>query len=317
MILIRNLNQINHQLPKIALTIGNFDGVHLAHQNIINKTKEIAKKHQIKSALLSFEPHPIVFLNRHLDNYQSNFNLSSLAQKLRLLQKFYLDYVIILPFNQSLSQNSAVEFIERILIDKINTKSLVVGYDFTFGNKRDGNLKTLESYNFDLHQIAPIKIFTQNNDEITISSTLARNYFKNGKIKELNKILGYNFAIDGRVVNGQKIARQLGFKTANIKPKTPIITPKYGVYKTQTIINNYDKKFLSITNFGLKPTLSEGKELIPIFENHIIDFNQDIYHQKITIEFIDFIREEKKFSSIEELKKQIIIDINNIKNTNY
>ena len=317
MILIRNLNQINQQLPEIALTIGNFDGVHLAHQNIINKTKAIAKKQQIKSALLSFEPHPLVFLNRHLQKYQSNFRLCSLAQKLRLLQKFDLDYVIILPFDQNLSQNSAAEFIEKILINKLNTKSLIIGYDFTFGNKREGNFKTLESYNFDLHEIAPIKIHTSNANEITISSTLARNYFKNGEIKELNKILGYNFAIDGRVINGKKIARQLGYKTANIMPKNSIVMPKFGVYKTQTTINNSNNKFLSITNFGLKPTINNDQLATPLFENHLLDFDQDIYQHKITIEFIDFVREEKKFSSIEDLKKQITIDINNIKNTNY
>ena len=309
MILIRNLNQINHQLPKLALTIGNFDGVHLAHQKIIEKTQEIARKNNLSSALLSFEPHPILFLNKNKSDFNHDFRITNLANKINLLKKYNLDYIIILPFNNNLSSIKANNFIEDILINKFNVKSLIIGYDFTFGKGREGNFKTLENYNFDLHEINPIKIFDKNHNEITISSSLARQYLKNGEIKLLNQILGHNFAIDGIVVEGKKIARELGFKTANINHKINLIKPKFGVYKTQTFIYDENKFYNSITNFGIKPTF-DNSSLKPLFETHLLDFSKNLYHKKIRVEFVDFIRDENKFSSIEELKKQIKIDIN-------
>ena len=309
MILIRNLNQINHQLPKLALTIGNFDGVHLAHQKIIEKTQEIARKNNLSSALLSFEPHPILFLNKNKSDFNHDFRITNLANKINLLKKYNLDYIIILPFNNNLSSIKANNFIEDILINKFNVKSLIIGYDFTFGKGREGNFKTLENYNFDLHEINPIKIFDKNHNEITISSSLARQYLKNGEIKSLNQMLGHNFAFDGIVVEGKKIAGELGFKTANINHKINLIKPKFGVYKTQTFIYDENKFYNSITNFGIKPTF-DNSSLKPLFETHLLDFSKNLYHKKIRVEFLDFIRDEKKFSSIEELKKQIKIDLN-------
>jgi riboflavin kinase/FMN adenylyltransferase len=309
MILIRNLNQINHQLPKLALTIGNFDGVHLAHQKIIEKTQEIAKKNNLYSALLSFEPHPISFLNKNKNDFNADFRITNLANKINLLKKYSLDYLIILPFNNNLSSIKANNFIEEILINKFNVKSLIIGYDFTFGKGREGNFKTLENYNFDLHEINPIKILDKNRNEITISSSLARQYLKNGEIISLNKILGHNFAIDGIVVEGKKIAGELGYKTANINHKINLIKPKFGVYKTRTFIYNENKFYDSITNFGIKPTF-DNSGLKPLFETHLLNFSKNLYHKKIRVEFLDFIRDEKKFSSIDELKNQIKFDIN-------
>ena len=198
------------------------------------------------------------------------------------------------------------------MINKFNVKSLIIGYDFTFGKGREGNFKTLESYNFDLHEINPIKIFDKNHNEVTISSSLARQYLKSGEIKSLNQILGHNFTIDGIVVEGKKIAGELGYKTANINHKINLIKPKFGVYKTRTFIEDENKFYDSITNFGIKPTFDNSSSK-PLFETHILNFSKNLYHKKIRVEFLDFIRDEKKFSSIEELKKQIKIDIN-IKN---
>lgn len=312
MILIRNLNQINNQLPKLSLTIGNFDGVHLAHQKIIEKTQEIAQKNNLSSALLTFEPHPISFLNKNKNDFNQDFRITNLANKIKILKKYSLDYIIILHFNNKLSSIEANNFIEEILINKFNVKSLIIGYDFTFGKGREGNFKTLENYNFDLHEINPIKIFDKNHNEVTISSSLARQYLKSGEIKSLNQILGHNFTIDGIVVEGKKIAGELGYKTANINHKINLIKPKFGVYKTRTFIEDENKFYDSITNFGIKPTF-DNSSLKPLFETHILNFSKNLYHKKIRVEFLDFIRDEKKFSSIEELKKQIKIDIN-IKN---
>jgi riboflavin kinase/FMN adenylyltransferase len=312
--LIRHLNQINSKLDETVLTIGNFDGVHIAHQNIINKTINLAKNQGLKSAILTFEPHPIAFLNSHNPQFKNNFRIINLAQKLNILLSFPLDYIIILPFNYLLSNINADDFIQKILIDKINAKSLVVGYDFTFGKNREGNFKTLENYNFDLHEINPIKFIDNNQHEITISSSQCRNYLKNGDIINLNKILGYNYSIQGDVISGEKLATKLGFPTANIKYNPHFIAPKFGVYASKISFKNSKNPFKnisynSITNFGIKPTFS--KDSLPIFESHIFNFNENIYGKNIKIEFLDFIRDEKKFSSVEELKNQIRMDINN------
>lgn len=313
--LIRNLNQIHSKLEKTVVTIGNFDGVHIAHQNIINKTINIAKNQGLKSAILTFEPHPISFLNKNNPIFKDNFRITNLAQKLRILSKFPLDYVIVLPFNSILSNLNAEDFIKEILIKKINAKSLIIGYDFTFGKNREGNFKTLENYNFELFEINPIKFKDEKNHEHTISSSQCRQYIKNGDIINLNKILGHPYSISGFVISGLKLASNLGYPTANINYNHNLIALKYGVYATKISILNSAKNFenssfKAITNFGIKPTIfTESK---PIFESHIFDFNQNIYGKIIKIEFLRFIREEKKFSSVEELKKQIRIDVNNL-----
>ncbi len=309
MILIRNLNQISQQIPAIALTIGNFDGVHLAHQKIIAKTHEIAKKNHLKTALLTFEPHPIIFLNKNNPNFSKNFRIYSLANKIRILQNYNLDYLLILNFNNYLSQLSHNNFVEDILINKFNTKSLIVGYDFTFGKNRQGNFKTLENYDFDLHEISPIKF----DNDLTISSSQARNFIKNGEIKKLNLILGKNYQIEGMVVKGNQIGHKIGFATANLLTKPHLILPKFGVYKTKVFIPKMQKTFSGITNFGIKPTINQNNSQA-IFETHIFDFNQDIYGQKIVVIFEDFIRDEMKFINLEHLKQQIQLDISSIIN---
>ncbi|MFM7557651.1 MAG: bifunctional riboflavin kinase/FAD synthetase [Alphaproteobacteria bacterium] len=308
MILIRNLNQIKRQLPPIALTIGNFDGVHLAHQKIIATTQEIAQKNQLKTAILTFEPHPILFLNKNNSNFNQNFRIYNLANKIRILKQFNIDYFLVIPFNNYLSSLNHNSFVEEILINKFNTKSLIIGYDFTFGKNRQGNFKTLENYNFDLHEINPIKF----NKDLTISSSQARNFIKNGDIKNLNLLLGKNYQIDGLVQKGNQIGHKIGFATANLLPKSQLILPKFGVYKTKIFIPKMQKLFSGITNFGIKPTINQN-QLRPIFETHIFDFNFDIYGQKIIVIFEDFIRDEMKFSSLEHLKQQIHSDILQVK----
>lgn len=300
--IIRNLNQIHHQLPQLVMTIGNFDGLHLGHMQIINEVKKIANEKNIHSAILTFEPHPTKFFKTKNDG---NFRLTSLAQKLRIFDEAQIDYVIILPFNQKLAEIEAQDFISKILIKKFNVSDLVIGYDFTFGKNRLGNFKMLESYKLNLSEISPIKI-----DDKTCSSTLVRSLIAEGEIAKANKILGQNFTTEGLVISGKKLARQMNFPTANLKYKPHLIKPKFGVYKTSTFIPSLNQKFKSVTNFGFKPTFN-NQSFEPIFETHIFDFNGDLYGQKIIVEFHDFIREEKKFSSLLELQKQIERDVKN------
>lgn len=299
--IIRSLSQIK-SMPPLALTIGNFDGVHLGHSQILNQVKKIAKEKNLASAVLTFYPHPITFLRPDLTR---DFNIFSLAQKLRIFRDQKIDYVIVLPFNKKLADISANDFVKKILLEALNIKHLTIGYDFTFGKNREGNFKMLEEYKLDLSEISPVK-----NGEQTYSSSIIRKLLLDGKIKQANEFLGKNFVISGIVNSGRKLASQLGFPTANLLVKPHLLKPKFGVYKTETFIPSLNKKFPSITNFGVKPTISGDNA--PLFETHIPNFSENLYGQKIYVEFLDFIREEKKFASIEELRTQIKNDVEKI-----
>ncbi len=302
MYVVRNLNNIKEELQNSCLTLGNFDGLHLGHQKILKFTKELAKKDNLKSALLTFEPHP-----RHFFNPDSNKNvrIHSLTQKLEILRAEKLvDLVFLIHFNQNLANLSASDFVRNILNNKLKVKNLIVGYDFSFGKNRLGNSELLKELapenNYEMHQIDVNK---DKNEQI-YSSTNIRNLIENGKVKEAAIMLGRNLSIKGTVIEGEQNGRKIGFKTANILPKTHIIKPKFGVYKSITKIDGISHN--SITNFGIKPTFLGKKEL---FENHIFNFDQDIYSKRIKIELLDFIRPEMKFNGIEELKEQIKRDI--------
>ncbi|MBM5782184.1 MAG: bifunctional riboflavin kinase/FAD synthetase [Pelagibacterales bacterium] len=303
--IIRNLNQSKiTNSPSLALTIGNFDGLHLGHQKIIEEIKEIASNQNLKSAVLTFEPHPQSFFQK---NKNENFRIYNLSQKLKIFQENKIDYFILLPFNQTLANVEANIFVEDFLIKKLNIKHLSIGYDFTFGKNRLGNFNLLEEksrqFSFSLKQVPALT-----KDSNICSSTLIREMISKGNIKQANTLLGRNFNVSGIVNFGKQIARQLGFPTANILSLPHIIKPKYGVYKTITHILHLNQKFFSITNFGIKPTFNNSTTQ-ELFETYIFDFSQNLYGKKITVEFVDFIREEKKFSSIEDLKNQIELDV--------
>lgn len=301
---IRNLNHINKS--NLCLAIGNFDGVHLGHLAIIDEVKRNAKEKNLLSAVLTFEPHPTCFFN---SSKKENFRITSLAQKLKIFQELQIDIVIVLTFNRKVAEIEAEDFIERILLKNFQTKHLVVGYDFIFGKNRLGNFSLLEELSKKL-KFGLSKISAQEQNSEIYSSSLIRQLIANGNISKANHLLNKNFAISGLVSHGRKLASQLGFPTANLFPKSQIIKPKFGVYKSETFIPHLNKRFSSITNFGIKPTISsDSKEL---FETHILNFSENIYGKKIVIELVDFIRDEKKFSSISELQEQIKNDIKKI-----
>ena len=301
------IDEIN--LRDLCLTIGNFDGIHLGHQAIIKNLKEISKQRNLASAIMTFEPHPLAFFN---DNKKIDFRISTLKQKIRILQKYKIDYLILQNFNKKFADLSADFFIKNILEKTLSIKYLLVGYDFTFGKNRQGNFKDLEGANFILEEVNPIKVKIDNQN-LTCSSSLIRSLLKSGDVKNANKILGHNFTIEGEVIHGKELARSLGFPTLNLNCKSQQIQPKFGVYKSFVRISDNTEKLLSITNFGIKPTI-DNKESQPLFETHILNFNRDLYGKKIIVELEDFIREEKKFSSIENLKNQINLDINTLNN---
>lgn len=303
--IIRNFQNINN-LSSTALTIGNFDGLHLGHQEILKKVNQIAKRENLKSALLTFEPHPLKIVNP-AKPFASR--LFSLSQKLNFLQKGKLiDQIFLLKFNQNLANLSAEDFVKEILVEKLKVKHLIIGYDFIFGKNRSGDANLLDqmakTYNFSCTKIDAWKMEDlHNHDDQICSSTQIRQFIVDGDIKRANQMLGKAYQVTGIVVKGQQMAKTLGFPTANFLPKKGFIKPKFGVYKVNVTVEN--KTYPAVMNFGIKPTFGMHQ---PLFEVHIFNFNQEIYGKKIVVELLDFIREERKFNGIEELKEQIAKD---------
>ncbi len=296
--IIKNFNSIKPNLQNTVLTIGNFDGVHLGHQEILNNVKRIADSENLKSALLTFEPHPLKIIK---PTQIFDQKICSLSQKLAFFKKNHLiDAIFIGRFNQKLANLPAEDFVQKILVEKLKIKHLIIGYDFIFGKDRSGDANLLQKlagiHNFSFHQIAA----KSNSESQIYSSTKIRNLINSGNVKTANQMLGRNYQVSGVVIQGKQLARTLGFPTANFLPKKDLIKPKFGVYKVVVLIDG--KEYPAILNFGIKPTFSGTK---PLFEVHIFNFDKQIYGKKITVELLDFIREEKKFNSVEELKLQI------------
>jgi riboflavin kinase / FMN adenylyltransferase len=307
--IIKNFHNISPNFQNTVLTIGNFDGVHLGHQEILNNAKRIASGENLKSALLTFEPHPLKIIK---PNQIFDQRLCSLSKKLAFLKNRNLvDIVFISGFNKQLANLSAQDFVQKILVEKLKIKHLIIGYDFIFGKDRLGDANLLQKlagvYNFSFHQIAA----KSNVGNQVYSSTKVRNLIKSGDIKSANQMLGRNYQVSGIVIKGKELARTLGFPTANFLPKIDLIKPKFGVYKAKVLLDNQEYK--AVLNFGVKPTFSDNW---PLFEVHIFNFNKDIYGKKITIELLDFIREEQKFNSVEELKLQIGKDVETCNSVN-
>jgi len=301
--IIRNFSNISSQEKNTVLALGNFDGIHLGHQKILTKIQEIAKKSNKRTAIMSFEPHPYRFFNK-----TKNFNILSLQDKITLLKNNHIDYLYLVKFNKNFANITAAEFIKQILIEKLTISHLVIGYDFIFGKNRSGNADYLKTASKNHH--IP---FTQISSHITAngeiySSTQIRKALTVGNIENASRMLGRNYFIKNRVIEGKKIARNLGYPTANLKLNN-LCLAKFGVYIVKVHIEN--NIFNGIANIGIKPTVTDAN--IPILEAHIFDFNRNLYGQKIKVEFISFLREEKKFSNIAELKSQITLDINQAK----
>jgi riboflavin kinase/FMN adenylyltransferase len=294
--IIRNFNNINQAFTHSVLTLGNFDGIHLGHQNILKTLRQLSQG--AKTALLTFEPHPIKIIN---SSQPIDIRIISLAQKLRFLKTNNLvDIVFLANFTRQLADLEAEIFVQELLVQRLKIKHLVIGYDFVFGKNRRGDADLLEKlagfYGFGFTKIGASK----NLQDIIYSSTAIRKALIAGNVKTANSMLGRPYAIQGIVISGQRLARNLGFPTANILPKFNLLKPRFGVYKAQVLLNQ--QRLPAIVNFGIKPTFL-GQE--PLFEAHIFNFSEQIYGQKITIELLDFIRPEQKFAGIEELRLQI------------
>tara|TARA_B100000700_G_scaffold113619_1_gene127687 strand:+ start:161 stop:1075 length:915 start_codon:yes stop_codon:yes gene_type:complete len=292
-----NLNiRNNHKNSVIA--IGNFDGIHSGHQKVILQAKQKAKKNKLSFGLITFEPVPVMFFNPKIKNHRIN----SLTQKKIYLKKFKIDFLVIIKFNKLFSLLSAEHFIKKIIYKKIKSKYVFVSKNFKFGRKRKGNINTLKKFE-NIFQFKTIITSPLKNSKKTISSSLIRKKISLGKIKEANKLLSRPWCVKGKVIKGKRRGRIIGFPTCNIKLNDYIV-PKLGVYSVIVETNNFKKK--GIANIGYRPTFN-GQNLL--LEVNIFGINKNLYNKEVNINFIKFIRSEKKFKGLEQLKKQIKIDI--------
>jgi len=282
------------------ILIGNFDGVHLGHQKLFSLAKKYKKKYRVKIGVLTFEPMPKMFF----DSTLKNFRISSLNQKISLLKKQSVDFIITKKFNKEFSKTKSIKFINQIICKKLNPKFIFVSNNFKFGNKREGNVSQLVQYessnNYKIIKPQPLLI----NKKI-VSSSLIRNFLKNGKLKKVNKFLNRKWSIEGRVQKGRQLGKKIGFPTANIDIKNYVLA-KPGVYVVRALRHNSTKYIRGIANLGYRPTFN-GKKIL--LEVHLFNFSGNLYNKYLTVEFLNFIRKEKKFKNIDQLKKQIKVDL--------
>ncbi|HNW20599.1 MAG TPA: bifunctional riboflavin kinase/FAD synthetase [Bacteroidales bacterium] len=284
-----------------TISIGTFDGVHRGHRFIIDYANELAKRYQFANMIITFDPHPRFVLAKEI---QAHFLLTTLEEKLEIMSQMPVDIVYIQKFTKEFSQLTPEEFI-KILKENFNMRALVMGYDHSFGVNRSGSYEDIKSlsykYNFFLYKFQPFV-----DDGVFISSTKIRNLLIKGLVSQANKLLGYNYFIKGKVIEGSKIGRQLGFPTANIgEVAEEKIIPGSGVYIIKAFVE--DEQYKGIMNIGFRPTFQYSHNNISL-EAHLFDFYRDIYNKPIKIEFLLKIRDEIKFNTIEDLIQQIYKD---------
>ncbi len=289
------------KVPNAIVTIGTFDGVHLGHQAIFKDMVRYAKEIGGETVVITFYPHPRQVLN--IDSSNLRF-INTQEEKLKHLEKIGIDNVIVIKFTKEFSLISSETFISDYIIKNIAPVKLVIGYDHHFGKNRTGDFNQLHEmknkYGFELQRIA-----VQDVENIAVSSTKIRHSLKQGDIERANALLGYQFTYIGKVISGNKIGREIGYRTANLNiNKEYRLIETSGVYATYVDYN--DTTYKSMTYIGRKPTINNDD--IENIEVHIFDFNDDIYDKNIKVRFVSKIRDEYKFESLDALKKQIEID---------
>lgn len=288
--------------PELSLALGYFDGVHKGHQKVIRTAVEFARQNGNKSAVITFKDHPCCFFRGVCPKY-----ILTREDRLKHLEALGIDYVYILDFDARLCMLSAEDYLKNILIDNFSPKSISTGFNHYFGSKKSGGVDLLTKmqnvYGYKYFEIPP-----QKNGDDTISSTAIREALSMGQIQNANEMLGYNFTIKGKVVKGQQLGRKIGFRTANLVYPCELIDLPFGVYSVN--VRYGELIYKGISNFGIRPTVSNSKQCS--LETHILDFDKDIYHEEISVEFLKMIRAERKFASLSELKAQIGEDISNI-----
>ncbi|MAC95180.1 MAG: riboflavin biosynthesis protein RibF [Flavobacteriales bacterium] len=282
------------KLEKAVVTTGTFDGVHIGHRTILNRLIEVAKKMKGESVLLTFYPHPRMVLQEDAELRL----LNTIDEKTQLLEKAGIDHLIIHPFTKEFSRTTSLEFVRDLLVNQIGTKKLVIGYDHHFGRNREGSFEHLKEYGpvygFEVEEIP-----AQDIDDVNVSSTKIRKALVAGDVKTANNYLGHNFQLNGVVVHGNKVGRELGYPTANIDLQNKYkLIPAEGIYAVKVRLK--DESYNGMLNIGRRPTINSGNGEVSI-EVNIFDFKKEIYGEKIQLELIERIRDEKKFDSKDEL----------------
>ena len=291
---------LNHFIAnKPVVTIGTFDGVHLGHQKVILRLQEFAKQHNGETVIFTFHTHPRLVTSPNEKNLRL---LTTLKEKINLFEKYGIDHLIIYNFDKEFSELSYSEFVEKILVEKIATHCLVVGYDHKFGKNREGGFDYLKNcakkFNFKIERLDALLV-----NEDSVSSTKIRNALQNGEIEKANHYLGYQFTLHGKIVEGKQLGRKLGFPTANIEASDKHkIIPGYGVYAVKVELNGAD--YNGMLNIGTRPTFNNNADNRSI-EVNIFDFESNVYGKEITLQFVKKIRDEQKFASTEMLVDQL------------
>jgi riboflavin kinase / FMN adenylyltransferase len=299
-LIVQNTEQFRIESPTIA-TLGTFDGVHLGHQKILKRLKELKEKTGLRTVVLTFEPHP----RKLLFPEQKDLKLLSLTEeKLELLEKYGVDVTVVYPFTKAFSQMESKDYIGHMLVKQLNVKHLVIGYDHKFGKDRSGNIETLrqsaKKYEFSVEEISAEDI-----DNIAISSSKIRKALEEGKVEQATEYLGHRFFLNAHVVKGKQLGRTLGYPTANLKTDgDEKIIPGPGVYFVQVKTEQADK--FGMMSIGTNPTIDDDKAIK--LEVHIFNFTEDIYSKQIKVIFIQRLRDEKKFSDLTELKAALCSD---------
>lgn len=288
-----------HTHKKTIITLGAFDGVHIGHQKIIEKLIHNANSSDCESLILTFFPHPRMVLLEHSEMQL----LNTIEERSELLEKTGLDNLIIHPFDKAFSRLTAEEFVKDILVDRLKIKKIIIGHDHRFGRNRTADIDDLiifgKKYNFEVEQISAQEI-----QAVSVSSTKIRTALEEGNIHLANQYLGYSYFLTGTVEQGKQMGRTIGFPTANLKIKEDYkLIPKSGVYVVKSTLHN--KTVFGIMNIGTNPTVN-GKELS--IEIHYLDFEANLYAQKIEVSLLHYIRAEQKFDSVTLLKEQIESD---------
>ena len=294
-----NIAQVRN-IPNAVVTIGTFDGVHIGHQAIFKRMKELAQSVDGQTVVVTFSPHPRQVLN--IDSSNLRF-ICTEEKKLKRFEQFGIDNVVVIKFTKEFARTPSDEFIKDFIIERIKPSYIVVGYDHHFGKNRMGDFELLsklgQQFNFKVERVE-----AQDVDEVAVSSTKIRHALAIGDVATANRLLGYSYSVTAEVVRGNMIGRTIGFPTANLElPKEYRLINNAGVYTCLVDLNGTTYK--AMANIGKRPTIGDRDDDNFIIEVNIFDFDQDIYGQHITVRFLDRIRSEVKFNGLEELKAQL------------
>lgn len=295
-----NNTNILKRYKNSALAIGNFDGVHQGHQKVFKETKKAAQKNNIKFGVLTFNPLPVMFFNKKIKNYR----LASREQKLKLFKKYKADFTIEIKFNKKFSKINAKDFIKNIIYKKFKPKLLAVSNNFKFGRNRKGDVNLLKKfskkYDYHLLNIPPFNYLTK-----TVSSTKIRKCLKSGDVNLANKLLSRTWSIEGKVIKGKKVGRKLGYRTCNINIKNYLL-PRFGIYAVKISIGIKKNIYNGVAYLGSRPTFGGEKVFLEI---NIFGLKKNLYRKKLTVYFVKFLRDDKKFNNSKQLIRQMNKDV--------